>query len=190
VPQTAGPTEEPELLPPVAAPKSALAGGWLVAAGSALAAWSVLVAGDPPAPPEAAVLASADPAALIARIDERAEAERRHAFAALRLDPAEKARAERFVREGELEIGWIVLLDSMDPDGDTVRVSSAGFSQELVVTERPQRLAVPFKRGGSVALTGVRDGQGGGITVAVLAGSGPIALRPLGIGDTVEIAAP
>ena len=90
----------------------------------------------------------------------------------------------------ERQIGWIALTDSMDPDGDTVAGEAGGFVQNVVLDKAWVPVAVPLAGGMPIRITGVRDGGGGGITVAVATRAGAIALRILSPGEFIEVAAP
>jgi hypothetical protein len=128
---------------------------------------------------------------LLVPVDLAEPAARKRAMGALRLSPAERGRLERFLAEDDdVGLGWVAIVDTMDPDGDTVRISGLGFNQDVVAGSSPQVLAVPYRRGGDIEVTGMRDGAGGGITVAVMTAQGPFPLKFLGLGETIRIKAP
>src|SRR5258707_9332707 len=112
------------------------------------------------------------------------------AVAGLRLPEVQRAQIESAVLRRERRIGWIVLTDSMDPDGDTVAVEAGGFVQNVVLDNGWVPVAVPLDGRMPIRITGVRDGGGGGITVAVATHAGSIALRILSPGESVEVVAP
>jgi hypothetical protein len=112
------------------------------------------------------------------------------AVSALRLPDAQRAAVARTVLDRDRRIAWIVLTDSIDPDGDTVSVEASGIVQHVVMSKAWTPVAVPLAGPGTIAITGVRDGGGGGITVALATRAGPVALRTLLPGERIEVAAP
>jgi len=111
----------------------------------------------------------------------------RSAVAAMDVPDAQRNEIERLALSRERQIGWIVFTDSMDPDGDAVAVESSGWIQHVVLTKAWTPVAVLFSTGSSIELTGVKDGAGGGITVALATRSGTIALKILSPGEKIEV---
>jgi hypothetical protein len=111
------------------------------------------------------------------------------ALSFLRLPDAQRAQIERDVLDGRQRLGWIIFIDSMDPDGDVVAVEAAGLVQHVSLTKAWTAVAVPIS-GTPIGITAVRDGAGGGVTVALGTRAGPVTLRILLPGERIEVAAP
>jgi hypothetical protein len=109
------------------------------------------------------------------------------AVAALRLPESQRNEIEKAVLAEQSRIGWIVLVDSMDPDGDTVSVHAGGVTQTIVLSKAWTPVAVPLGEAPSIGITAVRDGGGGGVTVAVATLQGPLVLRNMLPGEHIEV---
>ena len=107
------------------------------------------------------------------------------AVAALKVAPPQRAEIEQAVIERRQRLGWIVFIDSMDPDGDTVAVEASGLTQQIVLTK--SWTPVALADGGPIGVTAVRDGQGGGVTVAFATSSGTMPMRILRPGERIEV---
>jgi hypothetical protein len=112
------------------------------------------------------------------------------AITEVRLAEAEKERLRGEIAAGDTRLAWIVLSDWDKEDGDWVLASAAGYAQHVRLYHRPTTLAVPYKPGVPITLTGNVDGDNGGwITVAVHMGEArvPLSLR---LGQTVQVPTP
>jgi hypothetical protein len=70
-----------------------------------------------------------------------------------------------------LRLVWITLWDTDVEDGDVVRIDSQGYSRTVKLTKKGDTFAVPVAANGVVQVTGISDGDGGGITVGLASGS-------------------
>jgi hypothetical protein len=109
------------------------------------------------------------------------------AVAALKVAPAQRAEIEQAVINRRQQLGWIVFTDSMDPDGDTVAVEASGLTQQIVLTKAWTPVAVALADSAPIGVTALRDGQGGGITVAFATSSGTVPIRILRPGERIEV---
>jgi len=109
------------------------------------------------------------------------------AVAALKVTPPQRAEIEQAVIDRRQRLGWIVFVDSMDPDGDTVAVEASGLTQQIVLTKSWTPVAVALADSGPIGVTAVRDGQGGGITVAFATSGGTMPMRILRPGERIEV---
>jgi hypothetical protein len=109
-------------------------------------------------------------------------------LAQLDLPEADKARLKEKLADGSVRLAAVTLWDNHAEDGDVVDLAAAGFSQRLTILHKPKIFFLPLQPGGSVLITGVRDG-GGGITLGVSTILGPVPLPPLAVGQSVEITA-
>jgi hypothetical protein len=112
------------------------------------------------------------------------------AIAEVGLAEAEKERLRGEIAAGDTRLAWIVLSDWDAEDGDGILVSAAGYAQHVRLYHRPTTLAVPYKPGVPITLTGDVDGDNSGkITVAVHMGEArvPLSLR---LGQTVQVPTP
>lgn len=119
-----------------------------------------------------------------------AAAETDKAIGLLMMSDAEKATVRTELAKGKLRIGWITVSDTMDEDGDWVRIAAAGLQQDVRLFNRPYTMAVPYLPGMPVSVIGLIDGGGGGITVAVYVGSAKLPLKPMQKGEVVQIPVP
>jgi hypothetical protein len=111
----------------------------------------------------------------------------RLAISAMKAGEPIRSEIERAVHARTQQMGWIVFTDSMDPDGDVVAVRASGLTQQVTLAKAWTPVAVPVSVGQPIEVTGVKDGQGGGITVALATRSGPVTLRILQPGEKLEV---
>ena len=109
------------------------------------------------------------------------------AVAALKVAPPQRAEIAQAVVERRQRLGWIVFTDSMDPDGDTIAVEASGLTQQIVLTKSWTPVAVALADSGPIGVTALRDGQGGGVTVAFATSSGTMPMRILRPGERIEV---
>lgn len=84
--------------------------------------------------------------------------------------PAPAARV-REQKPPQLRLVRITLWDTDAEDGDEVRIESQGYSRLVKLTKAPTMLVVPVPSAGTLNVVGVRDGEGGGITVGLASGA-------------------
>ncbi|MFL9876006.1 hypothetical protein [Paraburkholderia megapolitana] len=82
---------------------------------------------------------------------------------------------------------WVRLWDSDVEDGDVVRIDSAGYSRTVSLTNRGITFAVPVSASGQIRITGIRDGDGGGITVGLGSGSAQAILPIMSVGQVLTL---
>lgn len=109
------------------------------------------------------------------------------AVAALKVSPPQRVEIEQAVIERRRRLAWIVFTDSMDPDGDTIAVEASGLTQQVVLTKSWTPVAITLADSGSINVTALRDGGGGGITVAFATRTGTMPIRILRPGESVEV---
>jgi hypothetical protein len=109
------------------------------------------------------------------------------AVAALKISPPQRVEVERAIAERRQRVGWIVFTDSMDPDGDVIAVEASGLTQQIVLTKSWTPVAVTVADGSTINVTGVRDGEAGGITVGFATSAGMMPIRVLRPGEHIEV---
>jgi hypothetical protein len=110
-----------------------------------------------------------------------------HAVQAMELSDPERASMVADLDSGRQRLAWISLYDSHTEDGDVVTVRSEGYSRTVLLRKQPTRIAIPIPASRAVDLTGAVDGGGGGVTVGVMTSSGPLALPPMAVGQTIRL---
>jgi len=123
-------------------------------------------------------------------VDAQNPAALRAAISALKLPEHQRDAIARDVLAGRRRIGWVVVIDSMDPDGDVVAVEGAGIAQAVTLTKTWTPVPVLLDETHRIAVTAVKDGEGGGVTVALQTAGAPVILRAMPVGERLEIAAP
>jgi hypothetical protein len=144
----------------------------------------------PPAAPIAIHEQQAQPQFRPSLIQPVAAADVDRAVGAVLVADADKARLRGEIASGRTRIGWLTVLDSDAEDGDWVTVSSPGFSQQVRLFHAPTTIAVPYAPGMPVTVTGMVDGDGKGITVAVRVGASSFVLAPMQVGTSVQVPTP
>jgi hypothetical protein len=184
---------EPVLADPILAPAAlqgvGLASAGVVLAGIVLAA--LWLAGPRSDGSQSHIPASpADlSAGIITPIDSNDRAAVDAAISALNIDDPLRRQIEREVLAGNRRIGWIVVEDSMDPDGDTIAIESGGIVQQVVLDKAWKPIPVLVGDSNRIGITAIKDGEGGGITLALVTAGGHMTMRPLTPGEHFEVAA-
>jgi len=73
-------------------------------------------------------------------------------------------------QKNPVRLAWITLWDTDAEDGDTVKIESQGYSRTVILKKTPVTFAVPVSTSGIINVTGISDGDGGGITVGIASG--------------------
>jgi hypothetical protein len=84
-------------------------------------------------------------------------------------------------------LAWVRLWDTDVEDGDVVRIDSSGYSRTVSLTNQGITFAIPVPASGQVRITGVRDGDGGGITVGLASGSAQAVLPIMSVGQVLTL---
>ncbi|WP_330565706.1 hypothetical protein [Pseudomonas yamanorum] len=86
------------------------------------------------------------------------------------LSPGCKKRLnQKLATASHPQLAWISLRDTDAEDGDVVRVDSLEYSRTVKLTRAPLLVAVVVVDGGTLSITGIRDGDGNGITLGLKA---------------------
>jgi len=139
--------------------------------------------------PNAPAIQTVAPASTNSLIKPVAAAEIDRAIATLAMSEQDRSRVRSAVSSGKTRLGWVTVSDAQAEDGDWVAVSGAGFRQDIRIAKKPLLVAVPYAPGTPVTVTGLVDGQGGGITLSVHLGGGIVNLKPLQRGESLEVPA-
>lgn len=84
-------------------------------------------------------------------------------------------------------LAWITLWDTDNEDGDVVRIDSGGYSRTVTLTKQTTTFAVPVPANGVISVIGVRDGEGGGITVGLASGASKAVFPIMSVGQTLAL---
>jgi hypothetical protein len=84
-------------------------------------------------------------------------------------------------------LAWLTLWDTDVQDGDVVRIDSQGYSRTVVLTKTPLTFAIPVPDSGVVTVTGIRDGDGGGITVGLSSGASTAVFPIMSVGQVLGL---
>jgi len=112
------------------------------------------------------------------------------AISALIMADAQKEGVREAVKKNALKLAWINVSDSEAEDGDWVTIAAGGFGQNVRLFKNPLRVAVPYVPGTPISVTGLIDGDGHGITVAVHSGASIFRLKHLVKGETIQVPPP
>src|SRR5262249_15649404 len=94
-------------------------------------------------------------------------AESEQAIARLMMSGSDKERVRAELADGRLRLAVITVSDNQEEDGDWVRISAGGFQQDVRLLHNPYTVTVPYLPGMPISVSGLVDGGGGDITVAV-----------------------
>ncbi len=86
-----------------------------------------------------------------------------------------------------LRLAWITLWDTDVQDGDVVRLESQGYSRTVTLTKHGETFAIPVPASGIVRIIGMKDGDGGGITVGLASGAATAVFPIMSPGQTLEL---
>jgi hypothetical protein len=86
-----------------------------------------------------------------------------------------------------MKLVWITLWDTDAEDGDAIRIDSQGYSRTVILTKQPVTFAIPVPVSDVVSITGVRDGEGGGITVGLASGASKAVLPIMSVGQVLNL---
>jgi hypothetical protein len=90
-------------------------------------------------------------------------------------------------KESTVRLAWISLWDTDAEDGDAVRIDSQGYSRTVLLSKQPVTFAIPVPANGIVNITGVRDGEGGGVTVGLASGASKAVFPIMSVGQVLGL---
>jgi hypothetical protein len=178
------------VLSPAAPHGAALASAALVAAGVLFAAVWLLAPGVGRLPSHVPAGPSDLGPGMVTLVDRADRDAVMAAVSALDVPQSRRTQIEQDVLAGRGRIGWIVVTDSMDPDGDVIAIRSGGLTQTVVLDKSWMPVPVLLDQTGTIDLAAVKDGDAGGITLALVTRGGQVPLRPLSPGEHIQVTAP
>jgi len=87
----------------------------------------------------------------------------------------------------QTKLAWITLWDTDSEDGDVVRIDSQGYSRTVTLTTKPVVFAIPVPADGIIKVTGILDGEGGGITVGLASGASKAVFPIMSVGQVLGL---
>jgi hypothetical protein len=123
-----------------------------------------------------------------------APAERGDALTSMKLDESSRMalgpQTGSLTRANEtppVRLAWITFWDTDDEDGDVVRIDSQGYTRTISLLKQPVTIAIPVPADGVINVTGVRDGEGGGITVGAASSGSQVVLPIMSVGQVIGL---
>jgi hypothetical protein len=88
-----------------------------------------------------------------------------------------------------LRLVWLTVWDTDVEDGDIVRIDSGGYSRTIALAKKPMTFAVPAPADGVIKITGISDGDGGGVTVGLASGPSTAVFPVMSVGQVLGLRA-
>jgi hypothetical protein len=101
--------------------------------------------------------------------------------------PAQQPQQPALAHRDSVRLAWITLWDTDIEDGDVVRIDSQGYSRTIALTKRGNTFAVPVPSDGIITVTGIKDGDGGGITVGLASGTAKAVFPIMSTGQSLGL---
>jgi len=96
-------------------------------------------------------------------------------------------RAAVRVKSEPTKLAWVTLWDTDAQDGDVVRIDSQGYSRTVTLATKPVAFAIPVPADGVIKVSGIRDGEGGGITVGLASGVSKAVFPVMSVGQVLGL---
>ncbi|MGA3281245.1 MAG: hypothetical protein ABSD50_09700 [Smithella sp.] len=90
-------------------------------------------------------------------------------------------------KDHRIRLAWITVWDTDVEDGDVVRIDSQGYSRTILLKKKPLTFAVPVPASGVINVTGILDGDGGGITVGLASGASKAVFPIMSVGQVLGL---